>query len=170
MYSLPDERGWNLARLELFHPERPNPDAALRELVDYATSNKEHRALDSLLNPETYHSAQYVYFILLRVAQACEKGGRSVDARWVLDFAHDRLPRLFEGRAAFAEFSNELVRSADTTVPELRPRKATAREILNGVRVDEDGYVAEDKDQMEFWRQQWKLRAPAREDRFRSRV
>ena len=124
---------YDFAKLELGHPTRPRSD----HMLNYFRMSEDHAgrraSVEKFLDSGSEVVLTSLRMFILRLAQACEAGDRSADARWVLDYGLRHMPDYFMFRKPVLKPTNK--------VPPYLKRKATARELGLGIDVDGEGYV-----------------------------
>lgn len=125
-YSRPEESRYNYAVMQLRHPVNPSVDPMLSYLRNAVSDESTMQFLTMM--PQALSN-----LLVLCLAQRCYKSGRMTDVRWTLDFSN----RLREQRMLGAGE----VREHNGWGNQHRARKATPKEIAQGVPVDAQGRV-----------------------------
>jgi len=138
---------FDCSMLELMHPHNPRPHSML-ELCK-AQQNTQHSPtkLEMLLRSEVVNQAHSGFLTLIRLAQACEAHGLHADARWLLDWGYEFAPHMYLPRAP----GQRKPHMKDIHNIPLR-RKATEKELKDGVPVDEHGYMVRSPEMLEWYK------------------
>ncbi|KAK4498035.1 hypothetical protein PRZ48_010691 [Zasmidium cellare] len=94
--SGPSDLEFTRARLLLVHPTDPDPLPALRFIQKHDSPEPKDPFTQDLFNPRGHQVATLLFSHLLQIAQTLSRGGRTSEARYILDFGRRTIPMYFD--------------------------------------------------------------------------
>lgn len=126
------ELGFQRMRLTLRHPTAPSAQPALEWFQRCAEEADGSVFRSAFLRPQSQSAVYLFFWTAVETAQMLDRCNRRAEARWVIDFAHSKIPYMF-WKSWEGALASRVGQSLNKTP---LPRNATAREDEVGIKHD----------------------------------